>query len=169
MANETTVTGLATPTAQHRARGDSVRERLMYWYKRLDEIGQEMAKRITGHRTDTIFNQYNQVSLDQLRGAVRRVEKHVDAVLQDKQTAQEPCNSQELQAMPREEVMFSGPQNLNHVQRALDKASKLLRFLRSLRLKLSRKGVETSGTKNNRDGFDDTHGPSGAGGEKGQR
>ena len=40
------MTGLTIPTAQvgRAERKDSVRARLMYWYERLEEIGQEMAE-----------------------------------------------------------------------------------------------------------------------------
>lgn len=42
-------------------------------------MDKETGKRITGHVPDAMYNQYNQASLDQLRGAIKKVQNYVDS------------------------------------------------------------------------------------------
>jgi integrase len=48
-------------------------------------VDKETGKKITGHVTDAMYNQYNQASLNQLRGAMQKVQSYVDLSIQNQQ------------------------------------------------------------------------------------
>ena len=59
-------------------------------------VDKETGKRITGHRTDSIYHNYNQHTVESVRLAVKKVEEYLEKTLEEKQTNGVPENLQEI-------------------------------------------------------------------------
>lgn len=118
----------------------------------------ETGKRITGHRTDALYHQYNVTSLEQLRSAVKKVQSYVDVSIQNKQVSSPPLDSLELPEVMAERAGFEpAPEytlDLISSQEPVSKCRKLLRYFSSVLEKFTKQGVSVDAIKGrSRGGF----------------
>jgi len=109
-------------------------------------VDKETGKKITGHRTDSIYNNYNQVSLDAVRLAVKRAEEYVEMTAGEKQNGETTENNQEVQELTKKEVTEL-PRITNETpfgcnQNGQDKPAESQGFLARLWRRFTKRGTE---------------------------
>jgi integrase len=112
-------------------------------------VDKETGKKITGHRTDSIYNNYNQVTLDAVRLAVKRAEEYVEMTAGEKQNGGATGNYQEVQEVTEREVTevteITSETRLRRYQEGDPKPAESLGFLARLWRFITKTGEKTDG------------------------